>query len=213
MPVSARTLRKLMDAGLAGDELISVVESIDEDATPKRSSGAVRQARYRERNKGDATRDVTEIPSPDKKAPPTPPEKINPNPTPPSPPKGGSSPAKRAFDEFTEAVKGTPITIPRKLTPDRRRKIEARIREHGEEAWREACRKLAASAFCRGENDRGWRADLEFLCQPKSFNRLIEGQYDSQGPPLRLVNEQRPKNINEVILERKKERELARSNQ
>ncbi|ASP84147.1 hypothetical protein CDO26_05705 [Sinorhizobium meliloti] len=79
--------------------------------------------------------------------------------------------------------------MPRKVTADRRRKVEARIREHGEELWAEACRRMAKSAFCRGENDRGWRADLDFLCQPKSFNGLIEGKYDdrphrqSQAPP------------------------------
>ena len=48
--------------------------------------------------------------------------------------------------------------------------------------WAEACRRMASSAFCRGENDRGWRADLDFLCQPKSFNGLIEGKYDDRAP-------------------------------
>jgi len=55
---------------------------------------------------------------------------------------------------------------------------------------------MAASAFCRGENDRGWRADLDFLCQPKSFNGLIEGKYDdrvprqSQAPPRKTAFQQ-----------------------
>jgi hypothetical protein len=37
---------------------------------------------------------------------------------------------------------------------------------------------LERSAFCRGENDRGWRADFDFLLQPKSFTKLLEGAYD-----------------------------------
>lgn len=92
------------------------------------------------------------------------------------------TPADDAFSVFCEAVASSPIAVPRKLTADRRRKIEARLREHGPEVWREACQRVAASPFCRGKNDRGWRADLDFLLQPKSFNRLIEGGYDQTEP-------------------------------
>jgi uncharacterized protein YdaU (DUF1376 family) len=94
----------------------------------------------------------------------------------------GITPTDQAFADFVEAVEGTPIPKPRSLTADRRRKIEARLREHGPDVWREACQRLAASPFCQGENDRGWRADLDFLLQPKSFNRLIEGGYDQAAP-------------------------------
>ena len=31
--------------------------------------------------------------------------------------------------------------------------------------------------MCRGDNDRNWRADLDFVCQAKSFQRLREGFY------------------------------------
>ncbi|RVG96713.1 hypothetical protein CN221_11245 [Sinorhizobium meliloti] len=101
----------------------------------------------------------------------------------------GSSPTDRAIEVFSDQASKAGLPVPRKVTADRRRKVEARIREHGEELWAEACRRMANSAFCRGENDRGWRADLDFLCQPKSFNGLIEGKYDdrphrqSQAPP------------------------------
>lgn len=70
MPVSAQTLRLLMEAGIEGDELLAIVESIDAEQTPAaRSSSAVRQARYRARKKaesvtGDVTRDVTESVTP-----------------------------------------------------------------------------------------------------------------------------------------------------
>ncbi|MCP8895326.1 hypothetical protein KYK29_10310 [Shinella daejeonensis] len=93
------------------------------------------------------------------------------------------------MEVFSEQASRAGLPVPRKITADRRRKVEARLREHGEPVWAEACRKMAESSFCRGENDRGWRADLDFLCQPKSFNGLIEGKYDdrprqqSQAPP------------------------------
>lgn len=66
MTISANTLGLLMAAGLEGDELMAIVRSIEADTAPKaKSSGAARQARYRERHKqetvtGDVTRDVTE---------------------------------------------------------------------------------------------------------------------------------------------------------
>jgi len=96
-----------MAAGLAGDALLDVVASIDADnAKPGRSSGAQRQALYRERKRNgvtsDVTSDVTEsvtgsVPSPPKVSPQTP--FPNPSiPNPPSPPKGGSSPAENEFD-------------------------------------------------------------------------------------------------------------------
>jgi hypothetical protein len=64
MPVSAETLRLLMDAGVEGDELLRIVESIDVQQAPERSAGAVRQARYRANKKAqtvtnDVTSDVT----------------------------------------------------------------------------------------------------------------------------------------------------------
>lgn len=120
---------------------------------------------------------------------------------PPSPPKGGSSPTDRAIQVFADQASQAGIPVPRKVTADRRRKVEARIREHGEEAWAEACRRMAGSAFCRGENDRGWRADLDFLCQPKSFNGLLEGKYDDrprqqpQAPPQKSAFHQRQDSI------------------
>lgn len=99
MPVSADTLRKLMDAGLSGDALLDVVASIDADnATKARSGGAERQARYRARKAStvtsDVTRDVTEsvTPPPDKESSPTPPKETNPS----SLPNGSSAPRDRA---------------------------------------------------------------------------------------------------------------------
>lgn len=99
MPVSADTLRKLMDAGLSGDALLDVVASIDADNGPRtRSNGAERQSRYRARKAAtvtsDVTRDVTDsvTPPPNKESSPTPPKETNPS----SLPNGSSAPRDRA---------------------------------------------------------------------------------------------------------------------
>ena len=65
-----------------------------------------------------------------------------------------------------------------KMTGDRERKLNARLRDSTLEEWQRAMDALERSAFCRGENDRGWRADFDFLLQPKSFTKLLEGAYD-----------------------------------
>jgi hypothetical protein len=61
--------------------------------------------------------------------------------------------------------------------------IKARLAEGGIAAWREALSAVEASPLCLGDNDRGWRADLDFICQPKSFAKLREGSYAPAGKP------------------------------
>jgi hypothetical protein len=65
-----------------------------------------------------------------------------------------------------------------KMTGQRERQLSARLKDSTLEEWQRAMDALERSAFCRGENDRGWRADFDFLLQPKSFTGLLEGKYD-----------------------------------
>lgn len=65
-----------------------------------------------------------------------------------------------------------------KLTPERKRKVIARIREHTIEEWSDAMSAINRSKFLCGENDRGWKANFDFLLQPSSFVKLLEGAYD-----------------------------------
>ncbi len=65
-----------------------------------------------------------------------------------------------------------------KLTGGRLRQAQARLREYPEiESWKRAFRHIHDTPFLRGENERGWRADLDFLLQAKSFTKLTEGSY------------------------------------
>lgn len=65
-----------------------------------------------------------------------------------------------------------------KMTGDRERKLRARLKDSTLDEWQRAMDAMERSAFCRGENDRGWKADFDFLLQPKSFTKLLEGAYD-----------------------------------
>ncbi len=72
------------------------------------------------------------------------------------------------------------LSTPRVVTPTRRRALALRIEEHGLPAVLEAIERIGRSRFCRGGNDRGWRADLDFLCQAKSLVSILEGKYDDR---------------------------------
>jgi hypothetical protein len=102
---------------------------------------------------------------------------------PPSPPKGGSSPADEiavALEAYCAMAETAGLSKPRDITDARRTRLKAVLREHGMPVWLEAVQRVGASSFCRGENDRGWRADLDFLLQPKSFPKILEGFYDNR---------------------------------
>lgn len=110
------------------------------------------------------------------------PEKISPPLTPQSGDSSAGPTAALTRREVIEAwqTRMVPLGFPaiRKLTAQRERQLKARLRDSTLEEWQRAMDALERSAFCRGENDRGWRADFDFLLQPKSFTKLLEGAYD-----------------------------------
>lgn len=87
---------------------------------------------------------------------------------------------EHVVEAWNEMAGRTGLPKVKKLNPDRRKQILARIRQNTIEDFTEAISAIERSPFLRGENPRGWRADLDFLLQPKSFTRLIEGSYDGQ---------------------------------
>jgi len=68
-----------------------------------------------------------------------------------------------------------------RLTQGRKAKLRQRLADcGGEEGWAIALAKVAASPFLRGDSERGWKADFDFLLQERSFTKLMEGAYDSK---------------------------------
>lgn len=88
----------------------------------------------------------------------------------------GVATAVAAFNEVAERC-GLPVA--QKLTNARRQKLRARLRDcDGLEGWQVAMAKLEATKGLHGDNDRGWKADLDFLLQESKFTKLMEGSYD-----------------------------------
>lgn len=68
---------------------------------------------------------------------------------------------QRTYDLFIEKFGKNPNTF--KLTPKRQKKIKARLKDCGETMLRGAIENTAKNEFYRGENERGWKADLDFI--------------------------------------------------
>ena len=105
-----------------------------------------------------------------------------------------SLPQKSEIDEFLKAYSAMAmqvgLSIPRAISTSRRSRIAAKISAHGLPVCLEAIQRVGQSRFCTGQNERGWKADLDFVLQDKSFLGLLEGKYEnrepaSQAPPRR----------------------------
>lgn len=86
--------------------------------------------------------------------------------------------ASEVVDAWNEMADRHDLARIAKLTPARKRNLTARICEYSIDEWKRALGAIERSDFLRGKNDRGWRANFDFLLQPSSFIKLIEGQYD-----------------------------------
>ena len=66
-------------------------------------------------------------------------------------------------------------------TPDRTRLIEKAMKACPDmDKWAEAIDRIAASAYCNGINDSGWRASFRFLLNERTLANALEGVYDDR---------------------------------
>lgn len=67
---------------------------------------------------------------------------------------------------------------------DRRRTNAARRwkEKPDKDFWVSVVQRLAASPFCNGGGSTGWRADFDFLLQPETATKVLEGKYDERKP-------------------------------
>lgn len=60
----------------------------------------------------------------------------------------------------------------------RRKHALNRWREHpSREFWLEVIEGINSSSFCMGSNDRGWKADFDWLVRPGTAEKVLEGKY------------------------------------
>lgn len=66
----------------------------------------------------------------------------------------------------------------RQLTPSRAKKLGQRLSDpFFTEHWLAGIARAAASAFCTGQGNSGWKANLDWFLRPDSLAYLLEGKY------------------------------------
>lgn len=87
------------------------------------------------------------------------------------------------YDEIIEAYHRNLPALPQvfKLTPARKKAVQARWREdpaHREpDFWDAFFQQAASQPFLLGDNQRGWKADFEWLMKQGNFWKVVEGKY------------------------------------
>ena len=63
------------------------------------------------------------------------------------------------------------------ITEPRKRAIEKFLKEYTLEQWQDICTNANVSDFLTGKNDRGWKADIDFLLRIDKATKALEGGY------------------------------------
>lgn len=99
------------------------------------------------------------------------------------------------YDLFCDSFNRNPNQY--KLTSQRKIKIKARIKDAGIEMVTSAIRKTSKSSFHNGDNDRGWKADLDFILRNyEQVERL--SQLEGKASPLQQIRRDAPKPIAKI---------------
>lgn len=65
----------------------------------------------------------------------------------------------------------------KKITDKRKRMIKTFLKEFTEEQFAEICKIANDNNFLTGKNDRGWKADFDFLMRVDKATSILEGKY------------------------------------
>lgn len=88
-------------------------------------------------------------------------------------------PCREVLDAWNSMAKKNGLPVARELTPSRRKHLSARLREFGVPRLLEGIDSIGRAAFCRGDNDRGWKADFDFFLRPDRCSRACDGGYET----------------------------------
>lgn len=93
---------------------------------------------------------------------------------------------REAYAEFVFTAKEMKWPTPRNLDPDRKKKLRARLAEHGLEGWRQMLAEAKASDWLCNE----FKLTFDWVLKPANFRKIIEGNYRDNAreePPRKVV--------------------------
>jgi hypothetical protein len=91
---------------------------------------------------------------------------------------------RQAFDLWNETAARCGLPKAEDLTDKRRKAIGKRLEAGGLPRWRKALDSVEHSKLCRGlRPDSTWKANIDFVCSPSGFQKLVEGNYARDAKP------------------------------
>ena len=126
-------------------------------------------------------------------------------------------PVSEAFEAWDAIAGGAGLPKIRSVTPQRRQKMRARLNEMKAikkldplAIWQAALRQLVRSPHHMGENERGWRANIDFMLQAGRWQQFFEPIADAILKQAQQQAQTVPADTEEVRRARKLAEELKR---
>ena len=87
-----------------------------------------------------------------------------------------------------------------KLTDKRNTAIDKFIKEFTEEQFEQICQIANSTDFLIGKNDKGWKADFDFLMRIDKATNIIEGKYNNTKGEIK--KEEKQEELKEIDISR-----------
>lgn len=86
------------------------------------------------------------------------------------------------YQEIIDIYNDTCVSLPRvlKLSEDRKKMIKERLNTYTLEDIKTVFEKAEKSDWLKGNNDRNWKADFDWILSAKKMPRILEGFYDNR---------------------------------
>lgn len=88
-------------------------------------------------------------------------------------------PEKINYESFIDYFNGTCSNFPKvlKITQKRKNAISVILKKYTKQQIADALKIANESEFLTGDNNRGWKADFDFLIKENTITKIIEGSY------------------------------------
>jgi len=91
---------------------------------------------------------------------------------------------RNIYDFYVQKFNKNPNTY--KLTDKRKTKLKLRLKDAGVDMLKQAITNVADEPFYNGDNERGWKADLDFIIRSYEQVERLSQLHEKQGKTLRL---------------------------
>lgn len=92
--------------------------------------------------------------------------------------------SQKLTDWFIETYHATCVSLPkvRVVTDKRKKAIQKILKKYSKQDIIECLRLAEQTDFLKGKNDRGWKADIDFILREDKFVSILEHKYGNSKP-------------------------------